>query len=95
DLLLTSLPDKAANMLGRVLDAVGLLISVILIWFGTINLSTAYAFKSMQMKYFNVPEWWLLAVFVVSFALLALECLCRLLRGGDAPEAKAEEAGGV
>ncbi|MGI9507716.1 MAG: TRAP transporter small permease, partial [Geminicoccaceae bacterium] len=42
DLLLTSLPDKAANMLGRVLDAVGLLISVILIWFGTINLSTAY-----------------------------------------------------
>lgn len=95
DLLLASLSGKTANACNRMLDIVGLLICVILVWFGAINLSTSYAFNSLQMKYFNVPEWWLLTVFVISFALLALEFLCRLLRGGNAPEAKSDEAGGV
>lgn len=95
DLLQTALPRRAATLLDRVLDGIGLVICLTLIWFGAINLSTSYAFKSMQMKYFNVPEWWLLTVFVVSFSLLALEFLCRLLRGGAAPESKTEEAGGV
>ena len=95
DLLLTTLPAGATKLLGRILDGLGLSVCLVLIWFGAINLSTAYAFQSMQMKYFNVPEWWLLTVFVLSFSLLALEFLCRLLRGGDAPEAKVDEAGGV
>lgn len=95
DLLLTALPKGAATLLDRILDAIGLLICLVLIWFSAINLSTSYAFNSMQMKYFNVPEWWLLTVFVLSFSLLALEFLCRLLRGDHAPEAKADEAGGV
>jgi TRAP-type C4-dicarboxylate transport system permease small subunit len=95
DLLLSGLPKKAASFLSQVLDLVGLLICVILVWFGSLNLSSAYAFNAMQMKYFNVPEWWLLSVFVVSFALLALEFVCRLLRCGDASEAGTDEAGGV
>ncbi|MEM7043465.1 MAG: TRAP transporter small permease [Pseudomonadota bacterium] len=95
DLLLTGLPKSAGDALNRVLDTIGLLICLVLVWFGSINLSSAYAFNSLQMKYFNVPEWWLLTVFVISFALLALEFVCRLLRGGDAPEAGADEAGGV
>ena len=95
DLLLTSLPEKAATALNRILDIAGLLICLVLVWFGSLNLSSAYAFNSLQMKYFNVPEWWLLSVFVVSFALLALEFLCRLLRDGNAPEAATEDTGGV
>ena len=95
DLLLSGLPEKAGNALNRVLDIVGLLICLVLVWFGSINLSSAYAFNSLQMKYFNVPEWWLLTVFVICFALLALEFVCRLLRGGDAPESRSDAAGGV
>ena len=47
------------------------------------------------MKYFTVPEWWLLTVFVTAFTLLAIEFLSRFLRGGNAPEAAGEAAGGV
>lgn len=95
DLLLSGLSEKSTAILDRILDAFGLVICLVLIWFGSINLSQSYAFKSMQMKYFNVPEWWLLTVFVVSFGLLALEFLSRLIRGGDVLDADAKSAGGV
>jgi len=92
DLLLTALPLSLTKILDRVLDGFGLLICLTLVWFGSINLSTSYAFQSMQMKYFNIPEWWLLSVFVTSFSLLAFEFVCRLVRGADVPEARAGKA---
>ncbi len=93
DLLLSNLPENASRLLEILLDVFGLAICLVLIWFGTANLNFAYAFNAMQMKYYNIPEWWLLSVFVLSFALLALEFLSRLLRG-MAPEAD-KSAGGL
>ena len=95
DLLASGLPPSLATVLDRCLDVVGLATCLILIWFGSVNLSAAYTFGSLQMKYFNVPEWWLLTVFVASFSLLAFEFLSRLLRGGAAPEAASDDAGGM
>jgi len=95
DLLVSALPKAAATGLERALDIFGAMVCFVLIWFGSINLSQAYAFNSMQMKYFKVPEWWLLTVFVVSFFLLAVEFLSRLLRGGNAEEAAMEHTGGL
>ena len=97
DLIISSLPPKASAALDRCLDVLGLGICLALIWFGIRNLSDAYIFKSMQMKYFTVPEWWLLAVFVVSFLMLAFEFLSRLIRGTDTPEhdAAADDMGAV
>ena len=95
DLLISALPAGVARVLDKCLDILGFLICSLLIWFGWINLSDAYAFGSMQMKYFNVPEWWLLAVFVVSFVLLALEFLFRLVRGDVSDEHRNDMTGGM
>lgn len=86
DLVISNLPPKVARALDRLLDLLGLSICLVLLWFGTVNLKFAYLFNSLQMKYYHVPEWWLLSVFVVSLSLLVLEFACRLLRGGHARE---------
>jgi TRAP-type C4-dicarboxylate transport system permease small subunit len=94
DLLIGALPSALARVLDKVLDLAGLGICLVLLWFGTVNLSFAYAYQSTQMKYYNVPEWWLLTVFVVSVALLSLEFLSRMARGGNATEPGQHAAGG-
>ncbi|MFV0514799.1 MAG: TRAP transporter small permease [Jhaorihella sp.] len=94
DLLIGALPATLARTLDQILDVTGLAICLILLWFGGINLKTAYIFNSTQMKYYNVPEWWLLSVFVVSFSLLSLEFVSRMLRGGTAPEKGQHATGG-
>lgn len=93
DLVISSLPERAARLLDRVLDLFGLGVCLALIWFGILNLKDAYILGSMQMKYFNVPEWWLLSVFVISFFMLAFEFLSRFLRGGNPVEASDAEGG--
>lgn len=93
DLLVQNLSPQAALTLERVMNAVGFLICATMVWYASVNLGGAYAFGSEQRKYFNVPEWWLLSVVVVSFALLTLEFLNRFLRAdagdddADAPAA--------
>ena len=95
DLILSGLPLRIARRMEWALDILGFAICLTLIWFGSINLSQAYAYQSLQMKYFNVPEWWLLTVFVVSFVLLSVEFLSRLLRGGTAPKDSQAHSGGL
>ena len=81
DLIVSGLPKGPTNAANRLLDLIGLIICTALVWFGWRNLIDAYTFQSMQMKYFIVPEWWLLLVFVISFSLLAFEFFSRLIRG--------------
>lgn len=95
DVLISALPPPAARLLDKLLDLSGLIICLVLVRYGLANLSQAYGFNSLQMKYFNVPEWWLLTVFVACFVLLSVEFLARLVRGGNPPEADEESAGGV
>lgn len=95
DLLISNLPAGAAQFLNKVLDATGLVICLVLIWFGWVNLSQAYSFNSMQIKYFHIPEWWLLTVFVISFTLLAFEFFSRLVRGAIGPSIDSETPGGM
>lgn len=78
DVLLTNLPPLRQVQLQRALLAAGALISGILTYFGVINCIDAFYADAMQMKYFNVPEWWLLVIFIVSFSLLTLEFLLKL-----------------
>ena len=95
DLVISALSTRAARVLDRLLDFLGFTICALLMFYGTINLRDAYAFGSMQMKYFNVPEWWLLTVFVVSFVLLGIEFLSRMARGGDAAADHDDLSGGM
>lgn len=95
DLVISGLPKATARVLDRILDLFGLTVCLVLVWFGMINLENAYDLGALQMKYFNVPEWWFLTVFVASFAMLVFEFLSRFLRGGNAPEARREDRRGL
>ncbi len=95
DLVVSNLSFVVAKRLDRALDLLGLVVCGLLVWFGAVNLRDAYAFNALQMKYFNIPEWWLLSVFVLSFSLLAFEFLSRILRGGAAPETRSNDSGGL
>lgn len=84
DLVANALPLSAARWLERALDGFGALIALTLAWYGAKNLAQAYKFGAMQRKTFDVYEWWLLSVFVVSFVLMAIEFASRILRGDQA-----------
>lgn len=95
DLVIGGLTEEMQTKADRVIDLAGLLICGVLTWYGLRNLASAWSSGSQQMKYFNVSEWWLLAILVVSLGLLVLEFAFRIMRGGDAPEAGEEAEGGV
>lgn len=95
DLFVSNLPPVLSRLLDRAIDALGLLICLVLVWYGWTNLSSAWMFQSMQMKYFQMPEWLLLTGFVACFAMLAQEFLFRLIRNGAAPESAAEPGKGL
>ena len=80
DLLLTSVSQSTLIKLERAIDIFGFIISLAMAWFSWVNLSNSWIFNAVQMKYFNVPEWWLLSVVLISFLLLATEFVFRFLR---------------
>ncbi|MWD26160.1 TRAP transporter small permease subunit [Aquicoccus sp. SCR17] len=95
DLVLSSLPPGIGRALELALDFLGLVIALILIWFGFANLRFAYDIQSMQMKYYNVPEWWILTVYVISFTLIAIEFLSRMFRKPEPAAEDGEIPGGL
>jgi len=95
DILVNALPQRLMMALERLLDVLGVIICSTLTWYGIKNLLQAYKFDSVQRKYFNVDEWWLLTMFVICFALLTVEFVSRLIRSGAAPEANQSSDGGV
>ena len=80
DLLLGALPPRVLVWFERGIDFVGFVICVAMAWFAWVNLSNSMMFNAMQMKYFNVPEWWSLSFVEASFVLLAIEFVFRFFR---------------
>lgn len=80
DLLLGNLPRHVLILFERLIDVIGIIISLAMVWFSWINLSNSWIFNAVQRKYFNVPEWILLCVVLTSFVLLAIEFLFRFFR---------------
>lgn len=93
DLFVSAMSEQTSKRMAKALDLFGCLVALVLVVFGTQNLKDAYAFQSLQMKYYNVPEWWLLSIFVISFSLIAIEFLARVLRGPLPADGADTEAG--
>jgi TRAP-type C4-dicarboxylate transport system permease small subunit len=86
DVLLTALPARTARWLERVVDAVGLAISLLLLWYGFAALADSWRQDSLVIKALTFAEWWLFVPLVLCFALLSIEFVRRLVRpGGPAP----------
>lgn len=80
DLLVTQLPPRAGRLLELLSDAIGLVICLLLAWFGAQAALQAQAIGALVFKELVLPEWPLLAAIPVAAGLLALEFVRRLAR---------------
>jgi TRAP-type C4-dicarboxylate transport system permease small subunit len=80
DLLLISLPKKAAQRLEQTTDVCGFFVSLVMAYYGSVVVLDAYRFKMQQFKSLVVPEWILLLPIVIGCTLLAIEFLLRIFR---------------
>ena len=78
DVVLVLLPKRAALMLERSADVVGMMICAIFIWYSAKLILDSARLNSMVVKTLSIPEWWQYALLPVSFTLLAIEFARRL-----------------
>ena len=78
DILLTLLPRRAALVLERCADIVGMMICAVFIWYSAKLIFDSARLGSMVVKTLSIPEWWQYALLPVSFTLLAIEFARRL-----------------
>ena len=92
DLLLGALPKRISVGFERALDLFGLIVCLVLLYYGVQGMIEAWVNDSVQRKTYVVDDWFLLAFLNLSFILLAIEFLFRMIRAGVAPEAAAEKS---
>lgn len=85
DVLLHSLPRRAARALDRVTNVFGLTICALLVLYGFRTIANSAQQGAMVVKSFVFPEWWLYAPVPLCFALLAIEFVLRLGSGAPPP----------
>jgi TRAP-type C4-dicarboxylate transport system permease small subunit len=78
DVLLQSLPPRAARALEVAGDGVGLAISLVLLLYGAHAVLDSARQGAMVFKSVVFPEWWLYVPFAACFGLLAVEFVRRL-----------------
>ena len=90
DLLGAVLSPAAQRTADRVASAIGLVVSLLMMWYGMAMLLDSRSAGSLVMKALVFPEWWLFVPGPIGFALLALECGRRVFK----PSGLTENAGG-
>lgn len=75
DLITSALPDTLAGPLARLTAVIGLVTCLVLLRYGTEAAVISAQRGSVIRTAFTLPEWWVLAVAPVGFALLAIEFL--------------------
>jgi len=90
DLLGAVLSRPAQRMADRVASALGMVVSLLMLWYGLRMLLDSRNAGSLVMKALVFPEWWLFVPVPIGFALLALECGRRVFK----PSGLTENAGG-
>ena len=80
DVLLTLIPRKISLLLERSADVLGILICAVFVWFSVVLIFDSARLGSMVVKTLSIPEWWQYALIPLSFSLLAVEFVRRLLR---------------
>ena len=90
DLLGAVLSRPAQRMADRFASALGLVVSLLMCWYGMAMLLDSRNAGSLVMKALVFPEWWLFVPVPIGFALLALECGRRVFK----PSGLTENVGG-
>lgn len=78
DAVLVALPKRAALVVERGADVLGMMICAVFVWYGAKLIYDSARLGSMVVKTLAIPEWWQYALIPVSFTLLAIEFARRL-----------------
>jgi TRAP-type C4-dicarboxylate transport system permease small subunit len=93
DIVIAALPDRTAKGLERALDIAGAGLCAVLCYFGVTGAIGEFIVETLPDKDLRIPNWYMLAVFAISFALLAIEFLLRYRRAGKEDGVSISEAG--
>jgi TRAP-type C4-dicarboxylate transport system permease small subunit len=74
DVLGALLPPRAQRQVDRFASALGLVVSLLLVWYSVKVLLDSKGAGSLVIKALVFPEWWVYVPVPIGFALLALEC---------------------
>ena len=80
DLVTGALPGAVARPLARVVSALGLAVTLVMIWYAWTAAATSQARGSMIRTAFDTPEWWVLSVMPFCLCLIAAEFLRQIVR---------------
>jgi TRAP-type C4-dicarboxylate transport system permease small subunit len=83
DVLTSGLPATIALRLEKILDVAGVALCVLLCVYGVRASIIEFQDATLPDKDLRIDNWYMMAVFAVSFALLAIEFLLRLFRARD------------
>jgi TRAP-type C4-dicarboxylate transport system permease small subunit len=93
DIVVTSLPRRAAAALEVLVDLAGAAVALVLMRYGLEATLEARRIGALIIKTLIVPEWWLLAVIPFASLLLAVEFVRRALRPAAAARRSAPAEG--
>lgn len=79
DLVTGALPERVARPLARCVAALGAVICAVFLYYALQAAIISAGRGSMIRTAFTIPEWWVLSVAPVSFALLSLEFLRQMI----------------
>ena len=94
DILATALPRRQSVWVERGVDVAGLLLSLLLCYYGVRAALAEFADGTLPDKDLRIANWYMLSVFAGSFFLIAVEFLFRLRRVGTAADDDAASSSG-
>ncbi|MGE0735354.1 MAG: TRAP transporter small permease [Alphaproteobacteria bacterium] len=80
DLLLSSVRKSTALTLERIVDCIGLLVSAVFLYFGSVAVIDAWRENLTQFKTWSTPEWILLLPIPFAALLMVIEFILRIGR---------------
>lgn len=96
DIVLRAVPPRVGWIFEWIVDALALATCATIAWYSARAALASFKAGSLSIKTLITPEWWLLSVLPLAFALLTLEMLFRmrrLARGARAPRDDAVSTG--
>ena len=93
DVVLVNLRPRHAWLCELCADALGFLVSLLLLWYGARVLLVSAAGGTRIVKEFTIPEWWTLWPLPLMFALVAVEFAFRFRRVLHGPRQARTEGG--
>jgi TRAP-type C4-dicarboxylate transport system permease small subunit len=84
DIIVAALPKHMAMRLEKALDLFGAILCAVLCYYGITAAIIEYVDRTLPDKDLRIDNWYMMAAFALSFAMLAVEFLFRIRRAGEA-----------